>query len=267
MGALGDSGDCAMDSITRFISTARVSSTHWKTWLQNQKMERVSTAQLVRSEQRLVVVSPHPDDEVIACGGLIASHLANGGSCLVIAVTDGEASHKNTPNHDPLQLKTQRQYESDAGLRCLGVPTSAVVRLSLPDGGVSMCGVRLIQRLQALLKPDDVVITTWRLDGHPDHEACGMAVSAVCEDMGARLLEAPVWMWHWATTADKQVNWSYLKAWPMDQLSMARKLKALAEHRSQLSERPGRWPPVLDSAIVERAGWPTEYYFLSHDCD
>lgn len=256
-----------MESITRFISTARVSSTDWKNWLQHQKLERVSTDQLVRSGQRLVIVSPHPDDEILACGGLIASHLTNGGRCLVIAVTDGEASHQNTPNHDPMQLKTQRQCESEAGLRCLGVPTSAVVRLSLPDGGVSLCGVRLVQRLQALLKPDDVAITTWRLDGHPDHEACGMAVSAVCKDMGARLLEAPVWMWHWATTADKQVNWSRLKAWPIDQLSRARKLKALAEHRSQLRERPGHSPAVLDSAIVERAGWPTEYYFLSHECD
>ena len=261
MGTLGDLGAAAMTSNTRFISSARVSPAQWQTWLADQQIEVVTADQLVHRDQRLVVVSPHPDDEILACGAILASHSQRGGSCLVIAVTDGEASHQGTPGHDPIRLKTQRQNESTAGLRCLGVPYCAVVRLELPDGGLSLCGPQLTERLRELIQPEDVVITTWRLDGHPDHEACGRAAAAVCEQKGARLLEAPVWMWHWAVAADTQVHWGQLKALPIDPTSVACKLKALAEHQSQLTERPDNQPPVLDPAIIERAGWAAEYYF------
>src|SRR5438046_7255856 len=39
--------------------------------------------------ERLLVLAPHPDDEVIGCGGLVAQHLAEGRSVRVVVATDG----------------------------------------------------------------------------------------------------------------------------------------------------------------------------------
>ena len=41
---------------------------------------------------RVVVVAPHPDDEVLGAGGALASLAVRGARLLLVAVTDGEAS-------------------------------------------------------------------------------------------------------------------------------------------------------------------------------
>ena len=41
------------------------------------------------------------------------------------------------------------------------------MRLGLPDGWLMTLRPVLEDRLLSILRPDDVVFTTWRLDGHP----------------------------------------------------------------------------------------------------
>ena len=41
----------------------------------------------------LVVIAPHPDDESLACGGLIAEAHAEGRPVRVVIVSDGTGSH------------------------------------------------------------------------------------------------------------------------------------------------------------------------------
>ncbi|EJE50988.1 putative LmbE-like protein [Acidovorax sp. CF316] len=248
---------------TRFISAPRVDARFWQSWLCEEGIERVPANALVGKWQRLVVVAPHPDDEILACGALLHSHVAQGGTCLVVAVTDGEASHADAAGHDAQALVRARQQESAAGLQRLAVPAQAVTRLGLPDGKLLHRAEELQAQLAALIHPSDVVLTTWRLDGHPDHEACGRACAQACQANGATLIEAPVWMWHWAEPWDPQVDWTRLTGVGIDADTLARKLHALAAHRSQLTPRSPTLPPVLDAALIERAGWDAEYFFTS----
>ncbi|MES2609140.1 MAG: PIG-L family deacetylase [Pseudomonadota bacterium] len=250
------------DPATRFIGAPRVASRFWESWLREEGIARAPASELVGQWQRLVVVAPHPDDEILACGGLLHGHVARGGACLVVAVTDGEASHAGSAGHDAGALARQRRQEGATALQRLGVPGQALLQLGLPDGGLQERAEDLQARLATLVQPCDVVLTTWRLDGHPDHEACGRACAAACQANGARLLEAPVWMWHWAEPWDPQVDWTRLAGVGIDGDAQARKLHALAAHRSQLTPRSSTLPPVLDSALIERAGWDTEYFFV-----
>lgn len=248
---------------SRLISTPRMPSALWQSWIKARGIQSVSATDLVPKGHRLVVVAPHPDDEVLACGALIHQHVASGGTCLVVAVTDGEASHLGSAGYDPKNLALQRQEESTAGLRQLGISGDSIVRLRLPDGGLQARVSELKDRVQALLCADDVVCTTWRRDGHPDHEACGYACANACLSLGVSLLEAPVWMWHWANPLDPQVDWTRLCGMRLDSQTVARKRLALDEHRSQLTERSPTLPAVLDTALVERAEWPVEYFFFT----
>jgi len=252
-----------LDAATRFISTPRGAAHAWQAWLHEEGIARFPASELVGKWQRLVVVAPHPDDEVLACGALLHTHVLHGGECLVLAVTDGEASHAGSPGHDATALAWQRRQESGTGLQRLGVPSGALLRLGLPDGGVQSHAETLRAKLAALVHPGDVVLTTWRRDGHPDHEACGRAAAHVCSTNSAVLLEAPVWMWHWAEPWDSQVDWTRLAGVGMESGTLATKLHALAAHRSQLAPRPPHRPAVLDSGIIERAGWDTEYFFVN----
>ena len=51
------------------------------------------------SQQRLLVIAPHADDETIGCGGLIARIKAAGGKVFVQVLTVGDLDHYDGKNH------------------------------------------------------------------------------------------------------------------------------------------------------------------------
>lgn len=240
----------------------------WTGWLTGIKQREVGDCLPARS--RLVVLAPHPDDEILACAGLLALHAARGGESLIIAASDGEASHAGC-THTPAtpwaltegfaDLAQSRRDESAEGLRRLALKSCATMRLGLPDGGLYQRQGVLQAHLERLLHPDDTLLTTWRHDAHPDHEACGLAAARTAASLGCRLLEAPVWMWHWGHPNDARVPWYRLKALALPPDVVERKTLALAAHASQLTPRDAVTGPVLGEEMVRRAQRGAEYFF------
>lgn len=234
----------------------------WESWLSNIDFNTWEPTECLPGDARLVVVAPHPDDEILACGGLIAMHRANGGDVSVIAVSDGEASHPASRDITSIDLALLRCAESEVGLQRLGVAAAAITRLTLPDGAIAQHTMRLVLNLQRLLKPDDLVVSTWSLDGHPDHEACAFAAALACSMTGAKLIEAPVWMWHWAHPDDLFVPWHRLHRLELTLKAQQLKQSGLAAHASQLDPRNRNGGAVLGAAILARATRAEEYFFV-----
>lgn len=253
-----------MDAVAidrRIRGEGTTAETDWRDWLADLQPPGLSIDQLPANSQRVVVVSPHPDDEVLACGGLLALHARRGGEAIVVAVTDGEASHRDDPSWPANRLASARRLERLRGLARLGLRADAVTRLALRDSGVAAQRSSIEAGLRALLRPSDCVVTTWRSDGHPDHDATGAATARVCTDIGCRLLEAPVWMWHWGVPGDARVPWSRLRTLPLPPDMLAAKAAALGEHATQLAPR-GASAPVLGPAILARAARAAEYFLV-----
>lgn len=234
----------------------------WQAWLEATTGAAATASQWVPQASRLVVVAPHPDDEVLACGATLAMHAQRGGESLLVAVTDGEASHAPASPAAARTLAACRRSESDTGLARLGIRPNHVVRLGLPDGQLGEHRGALSERLSDMLRATDVVVTTWRHDGHPDHEATGRAAASACASAACRLLEAPVWMWHWAKPGDLRVPWGRLKAVALSPGARARKQHALLAHASQLQPRAADAAAVLGEQIVRRAARPFEHFFV-----
>ena len=251
----------ALKSARRILHDGTTDEAAWRDWLGLLQPPAVSLDALVNVGQRLVVVSPHPDDEILACGGLLALHAQRGGSSAIVAVTDGEASHRSDPTWSEARLASRRRVERRRGLARLGLTAGVVTRLGLPDSAIGNHRDALQQGLRQVLRPTDCVISPWRLDGHPDHDATGTETAIVCADLGCRLIEAPVWMWHWSAPADARVPWQRLGALALPVDAAVRKAAALAEHTTQLVAR-GDGPPVLGPAIRARAAWGAEYFFV-----
>ncbi len=76
------------------------------------------------------------------------------------------------------EMERRRRSESDRAARVLGIPTP--VRLSIPDGKTGENRQELTDRLSSILgdsSADTWCASTWRGDGHPDHEATGDAAA------------------------------------------------------------------------------------------
>jgi len=218
--------------------------------------------QLCPPGQRLVVVAPHPDDEILACGGLLASFRGREQDLLLISVTDGEASHPGSTQWTEHRLRRQRPQESRNALHKLGLDVQALdwQRLALKDSAVARDEAFLVNHLGHLLHSGDQLLCTWRGDGHGDHEAVGRACARAAQAKGVELLEVPVWAWYWAQPEDSRIPWERAFKVRLDGDALQRKQQAITAHVSQL-QADGDSPPVLPEATLECLMQPFELVF------
>ncbi|MDL5159867.1 PIG-L deacetylase family protein [Actinomycetospora termitidis] len=152
----------------------------------------------VRPPGRVVVLAPHPDDETLGAGATLAAWARAGTAVVVLAVTDGEASHPGSPTLSPTQLAARRVDERTAALRELGLGGAPVIRAGLPDGGVARHRDELAAALAGVVAPGDTLLAPVVGDGHPDHDAVAEAASGA----GVPVLRYAIWWWHWARPED-----------------------------------------------------------------
>lgn len=176
----------------------------------------------------VAVISPHPDDETLATGGLIAALRQRGVQVLVVAVTDGE----NAYGENNAGLGETRCSEQSAAVRELGVSDESLVRLGLTDSGLMRQKGQLVELLAPHLSKCCHILAPWPGDFHPDHEACGWAAQEVARQMKSRLSWYFFWTWHRGKPS--LLNEMQLSIFPLNALLYETKLRALALHRSQL---------------------------------
>lgn len=242
------------------------SGTPWTAWQQAAHLARatwITPQQLCPPGRRLVLLAPHPDDEILMAGGLLAGFRGREHELVLISATDGEASHPGSSHWSEHRLRRQRPLESRHALQQLDLDLGRLDwrRLHLKDGALPRDEAFLLNHLNQLLRPDDLLMATWSGDGHCDHEAVGRAAVQAARMRKAQCLEIPVWAWHWAQADDPRLPWPRAHRIQLDEASLARKRKALAAHVSQL-EPDGLRPPVLPPNLQECLLQPFELAFL-----
>jgi hypothetical protein len=80
----------------------------------------------------------------------------------------------------------------------------------------------------------------------------GRAAAVAAARAGAKLLEYPVWMWHWARPDDAAVPWHRMARAAPDRAAVARKRVAAKEFRSQLTGYYPDTDPVLPPFALQR---------------
>jgi LmbE family N-acetylglucosaminyl deacetylase len=98
-----------------------------------------------RRGDRVLVVSPHPDDESLCCGGLIQRALRNGARVAIVWITAGDAfeldalvTERRLPLKGPRmeRLGHMRIAEALAAGEHYGIPRDALDVLGYPDRGL-----------------------------------------------------------------------------------------------------------------------------------
>jgi LmbE family N-acetylglucosaminyl deacetylase len=121
----------------------------------------------------IIIVAPHMDDEVLACGGTIA-RLPQKERIHVIYATDGMKSPSPiVPWRDSISpdLGEVRMRESRAAMQILGVPDQNTHFLNLPEARLKKNMLPLRRSLNNLIegiRPMHILIP-FRYDRHPDH--------------------------------------------------------------------------------------------------
>ena len=209
----------------------------------------------LRPAGRVVVVAPHPDDETLGAGGTLAAWAAAADlSVTVVAVTDGEGSHPDSPTLGREELAERRHEERRRALAALGLRDAAVVRAGLPDGGVAGHRGVLADLLDDVLRPGDTLLAPVPGDGHPDHDAAAEVADDVAARRGLARWHYAIWLWHWAEPDHPAVAGDGAVAVPLPEAAQRAKRDAVACFTTQvepLSDDP-RDAAILPPEVLAR---------------
>ena len=205
--------------------------------------------------QPALILAPHPDDETLGAGALIATLRELHVDVTVVAATDGENAY-DTSQQQRAQLARTRDVEQRNALAKLGLPAGNIHRLHLTDSGLHLQEAELTQRLMEIAQPGMHIVAPWMGDFHPDHEACARAAAAVAQQKQLSLTSYFFWTWHLGTA--EVLNGLQARRFHPSPAALAAKAEALLCHRSQLEDESGE--PILPQRLLGPARWPFEVF-------
>lgn len=216
-----------------------------------------------------LILAPHPDDESLGCGGLIAACVAAGRPPLVAILTDGAASHPNSQAFPASRLRERRAHEVRTAVGILGLAPDRLIFLNQPDKAAAHDGPNfraVAQTLLMLIRQEPActsILAPWLHDPHCDHEAASLLASAVAPIASIKHVAYPVW--GWTLSPDTPLLKTRTAGFRLDISSfLPAKRGAIQAHQSQygdlISDDPDgfRLPPEL-LAIFAR---PFETFIL-----
>ncbi len=194
-----------------------------------------------------LVIAPHPDDEMLRCGGAIALLRLMGYRVHVMVLSDGFKTLPHAEKYSRHKSRGLRQNESIRALSLLGVSHDFITFLNLNDSlipGKGQAGfdelVRLFRNKVNDLLPD-TILTPWRRDIHTDHRAAWQIThQAVDEER-----RGDIHLVEYSTRALNGDNAHHMPTiaevnpWRLDTRPVIeQKLAALSVYQSQNSYRP-----------------------------
>jgi N-acetylglucosamine malate deacetylase 1 len=227
-------------------------------------------SQPYRMESRAtLVIAPHPDDETLGCGALIARKRAAGHPVRVVFLTDGGASHRDEPDLSRAALTRIREEEAKAALAELGVDPSEIRFLGSPDGNLARLDsserARLVSGIADAAR--DVaareVFVPCSPDGSSEHDVVlDLARDAVrSPPPRPQIWEYPVWTWRQPRVLwEKVTGGQAVVRCSMDKFRKAKE-RALLQHRSQVEPRWHSHRPVLPREVRAACLADPEYFF------
>jgi LmbE family N-acetylglucosaminyl deacetylase len=208
--------------------------------------------------EKVVVLAPHMDDEIIGCGGTIARHVDMGADVTVVYLTDGRRGSGGLFKLQGAALRAAeealvltRKEEARLALGCLGV--QKLVFLDAPDTELADNSAVAAQLRTVLsdIRPSLVYVPCF-LEHHPDHRAASAVLAAACAgtELDFMCFGYEVWtplfpnclVWIDATIERKRLAMAQYRSQLDDANDLMHAMNGLAAYRSVVrSRKQGRF--------------------------
>jgi len=190
-----------------------------------------------------LVIAPHPDDESLGCGGLIANLRKSGIAVHVIFTTDGSMSHPNAQNITAMGRTKMREQEAISALSILGVEEQYITFLRGQDSALPAIGEKGFEGFVAqlvgiieLVQPG-LVLVPYEFDPHRDHRASWQITMAALENYPETAIwQYLIWLYTLGNTQDVEPLTTIpggIQYLPVSKYRQQKK-SAIAAHKSQL---------------------------------
>ncbi len=185
--------------------------------------------------ERVMVFAPHPDDDIIACGGSIAKHVQKGNAVSIVYISSGEAG---SLSYSPEELANIREEEARRAAGVLGV--TDLLFLRNPDGYISF-DREVLEKMIRLIrsKKPTLVYLPHENEAVRDHQQAYHLAMEACKRASGPWFQA-CGKEPWSVTRILAYEvWTPLQSFALaedisDFISI--KLTALREHQSQIND-------------------------------
>lgn len=183
----------------------------------------------------VLVAAPHPDDDLIGCGGSMISHLRKGKKVSVVYMTSGSSGSIDIPKND---LELLRENEAREAASLLGIED--LIFLRNEDGYLHADKSNLIEMVKRIreIQPAWVYIPH-QGEVHPDHRVTyDLMIEAIRRASGPWFQECGDKPWTVETVLCYEI-WS-----PLQKISYTEditafidmKIEAIRKHASQIKD-------------------------------
>lgn len=187
---------------------------------------------ITTGKQRILIVSPHADDEILGCGGLIEKSCRYGNEVKVVVMAVGTIQHRH--NVEPV-VATTRKQELQAALAYLGCKQFEIVYTDKDSLLDTIPRKEIVSKLDALLQDFSPTMVFIPLPSyHQDHIVLYEACIAALRPNPDRLVNV-IAMYEYPF-----VTWQFDKFWHTGELyldltdTIDKKITAFQMHQSQL---------------------------------
>lgn len=185
----------------------------------------------------ILVFAPHPDDDIIGCGGSIGKHIAGGDNVSIVYLSSGEAG---SLHYSKEELTIVRENEARNAARILGV--SQLHFLHIPDGYIRCTESTLIEMVNILReKRPSCIYLPHAQESVLDHRETHYLIMEACNrSAGPWFQECTGAAWTVSTILAYEIWTPLTRVSYIEDINlyMEKKLDALREHKSQLTDIP-----------------------------
>ena len=178
--------------------------------------------------ETVMVIAPHPDDDLLGCGGTIQRYLDDGSKVIAVFMTSGggKAKEKNMTTDE---LCSIREEEATRALAILGV--ADLIFLNEPDRKLSVTDNRIACVVDLLEdRRPDIIFIPHEKDDHKDHKATYKIVERAVRKLVNNNSKVPRVLCYEVWTPLQQITYTQSIGKYID-----KKLEALKEHVSQIT--------------------------------
>lgn len=206
-----------------------------------------------------LILAPHPDDEALGCGGLIARLCAEGNPPHVVVMTGGGGAlrgHSDMPESEVVEARRRLTLVSAGEL---GLPKVNIHFLDFVDGCIADRPETEMARLKELiarLQPSAILVPHHG-EGWPDHTA--VREIARCGNR-PQIIEYCVWMWYYNVW---DLDWKNARKIEMNDAEHAAKLRAVNVYVSAKAPNGNPWSGFLPKPFLKANTSRRELYFIN----
>lgn len=208
----------------------------------------------------VLIISPHPDDEVFGCGNLIKTLCQKRRAVTLVILSKGEAISKYS-SLTPEEVIYERRKLTIQANAILGLHVDNIKWLDFPDGGIANTTHDEIQKLVDIINEvsPDTIFYPHPFEGSPDHESASKIIMHITDKLSAVKYYYCVWLWHHMPFL-KSLELNYRQSYLLPVIGTEKK-SATDIYAEAMDTRGNYYSGKLPKMLLKAISWNNELFF------